>query len=225
MFHATFPMKIFIFDLDNTIDANCMKHGPREKVMQLLDKIEQTPDWHLCVVTARRYNECDYNWNIVLKHNIPRDIVDTILRINYEIPVKDWLFFPNHSDEPTQLVNEHLLQDPRRPHIRQAYERFKRKNRDSLEPKQLDFGLLKMLQIDHIINARRDLTNEYLYPLTFFFDDALSNKIAWYFYSQHCNPDMKNLRFIGGTDKSVFGTIRQDEFDDAMASERPRRKY
>lgn len=211
-------MKLFIFDLDNTIDANCMKGKPRQTVLELLRKIKRRPNWYLYVVTARRYKDCDFDCETLLKHNIPKEITDLILDINKGMDYEDWLFFPNHSNEPTELVEFHLFKYPT---IKQAYDDFVNKNRKFLrgDKKYFDFGLLKCLQIDHIINMKKPLTDEDLYPNTFFFDDAESNKCAWYFYSKYCVPAMRNIHFIGGNDKCVFSNIKQDEIKEVMQNE------
>jgi hypothetical protein len=185
---------ILIFDLDQTI---CKGSVTPEIMNLLLKKILQTKLKGGCIyiVTARRFSDFN-NEQELLSHNIPEDIVHMLTFVN-KYTYHRWIYYNNTISDIYNGVYE-LLQ---RRGLQEEFEQFvmghSKRDFDILE---LNVGLIKMLQIEEILQKYSNL-DEYT---VYFFDDSKPNYMAYVFYSTYVNEMFNFINFVGGENKAVF---------------------
>jgi hypothetical protein len=196
--------KILIFDLDRTIDSQCMRYKPREIVKKLLEACRQH-NWHVYVITARRLEDFDYEPLELFSYNVPSDLVTEIMHLNRDKHHR-WLYYSRDMDEPEDKVRRYIFGFP---HIRDSYHEDLVKDRS--DDPNYKLGLLKMMQIEEIISHHALMNENFDYRNVYFFDDSRINKECYDWYTNNMNKYLRFINFIGGNNKSVFGNLNSEE--------------
>lgn len=188
-------MKIFIFDLDDTLTNNCFDtEFSQTLIIMALRKI-RAKNWKIYVVTARPSNSMvkKFYKRILLENERERIIkmnMDprVVHLLKPENPREDWLYYldDNFYNFASILQNEHA---------------FLRKCNIT--------SIVKFLQIEDIKLKNPTVKWNDIY----FFDDAKYHKDGMKIWKQ-INPQMvNNMNFIGGDGECVFLKNKKILFD------------